>query len=611
MHFCSSRNGEALLRMSDTAALKLININIDSIQVECKTSIEKELHVVEKGCAKTGTDLRTKQGANGQSGQNNANKTINYFFLSCNVDADTRKSSKLMWEIHNTSGDVFNGIGCFEGTFSLQLKPYSKPYQVPPRSVAYVLQKPFKEELECLQKMDIITLLGVDEMAEWCNSFVLVPKANGKVRLCLNPTRLNQTLIRPIHRGPTLNNILPRLNNVMYMSIINANLGYHNLQLDTKSSYLTTFMCPFGRYHYKCLPFGGAPVGNMFQHKISEIFSDIPNVFGITDDILVTGYNKNGKGHDEAVYNVLRWCKEVNLKLNKDQCHFRCMSIPFFGKGVSREGIQPDPQKIKTLTDMPMPNNKRELQASLGIINYLGKFSPGMVELCDPLWKLTLSKAVWTWNMSYQQLFMKVKSLIKVDVCMKFYEDTKLLYLETDASRVGMGAALLQLHDNTMCHKDMAPDNTILCPIAFVSKSLTEAEQRCSNIKREALGILHGLEKIHHYCFGRKVLIITNHILLVSIFKKDLATLLQFIQCIMLKIHQYRVQIIYKPGPKFFIADWLPWHNHVEGKDKPIKDTDIRIDAIQSVTYILECMSILQIQQASIQDDHLQHLKSL
>ena len=76
---------------------------------------------------------------------------------------------------------MFNGIGCFKGTFSLQLKPDSKPYQAPPRHMAYALQKPFKEELNCLQELDIIASLGVEEMAEWCNSFVLVPKANSKV----------------------------------------------------------------------------------------------------------------------------------------------------------------------------------------------------------------------------------------------------------------------------------------------------------------------------------------------------------------------------------------------------------------------------------------------
>ena len=61
------------------------------------------------------------------------------------------------------------------------------------------------------------------------------------------------------------------------------------------------------------------------------------------------------------------------------------MSIPFFGEVVLRKGIQPDPQKFKALTDMPVPKNKRELQTFLGITNYVVKFSPGMAEVCDPL----------------------------------------------------------------------------------------------------------------------------------------------------------------------------------------------------------------------------------
>ena len=203
--------------------------------------------------------------------------------------------------------------------------------------------------------------------------------------LCLDPVQLNQALIRLIHRGPTLNDILPRLNNVQFMSIINVSSGYHNLRLDMQLSYLTTFTCLFGRYRYKHLPFGAVPVGNMFQCKINEIFNDMPNVFGITDDILVIGYNKDRADHDAAVYSVLRQCQDINLKLKKDKCHFRCMSILFFGEEVIREGIQPDLQKIRAMTKMLVPKNKKELQAFLGIINYLGKFSLGMVEVCEPL----------------------------------------------------------------------------------------------------------------------------------------------------------------------------------------------------------------------------------
>ena len=74
---------------------------------------------------------------------------------------------------------------------------------------------------------------------------------------------------------------------------------------------------------------------------------------------------------------------------------------------------------------------------------------------------------------------------------MKFYYDTRPLYLKTDASGVDLGAALLQTWEGTICQKDMVPDNTILHPIAFASKSLMDAELMFSNIEREALDILH------------------------------------------------------------------------------------------------------------------------
>ena len=80
----------------------------------------------------------------------------------------------------------------------------------------------------------------------------------------------------------------------------------------------------------------------MFQCKIDETFNDIPNAFGIADDILVIGYNKDGTDHDETVYKVLKCCQDARLKLNKEKCHFRCMAIQFFGEVVSRDGVQPD-----------------------------------------------------------------------------------------------------------------------------------------------------------------------------------------------------------------------------------------------------------------------------
>ena len=103
--------------------------------------------------------------------------------------------------------------------------------------------------------------------------------------------------------------------------------------------------------------------------------------------------------------------------------------------------------------------------------------------------------------------------------------------------------------------------------------------------------------------------IITDHKPLVAIFKKDVTMLLQQIQQILLRMHQCRVRVIYKPGPDLYITDWLSRQNHEENKDTEITGLQLNIDAIETVTNITDCMTIQQLQQATSQDDHLQHLK--
>ena len=139
------------------------------------------------------------------------------------------------------------------------------------------------------------------------------------------------------------------------------------MKLEEKSSYPTMFACQFGRYRYKYLTLGSVPAGDMFQRKIHEIFNDMPNVFGITNDILVVEYDADGRDHNKTVQRALQRCRQVNLKLNKDKCHFRCTSVLFFREVISRKRVQQDQQKIKAMVDMP-PQLLKKLQAFLGII---------------------------------------------------------------------------------------------------------------------------------------------------------------------------------------------------------------------------------------------------
>ena len=95
------------------------------------------------------------------------------------------------------------------------------------------------------------------------------------------------------------------LKGIKYLTLIDACSGYDNPKLDNKLSYLATFSCPFSRYRYIQLPYGEAPAGDMSQKKTDELFSSIPNIFSTADNILIAGFDKQCKGHNETSDKVL------------------------------------------------------------------------------------------------------------------------------------------------------------------------------------------------------------------------------------------------------------------------------------------------------------------
>ena len=108
--------------------------------------------------------------------------------------------------------------------------------------------------------------------------------------------------------------------------------------------------------------------------------------------------------------------------------------------------------------------------------------SPITAEVCKPLQKLTSVKTDWAWNGMYQELYDKAMKLIKQDVCKKFYDTSKALYLETDTYGISLGVGLLHLRDGMNCGLNKILNNTALCLIAFVNKSLSST-QWYSNIE--------------------------------------------------------------------------------------------------------------------------------
>lgn len=473
-------------------------------------------------------------------------------------DADAKKELLIQYK------DCFTGVGCFQGEFHITLDPTVPPVIHPPRRVPEALREPLKRELDALVQQGIIT--KVDEPTDWVNSLVCVTKSNGTLRLCLDPKDLNRAIKRPHHRTPTLDEVLPRLSGAKYFSIVDARSGYWNIQLDHESSLCTTFNSPHGRYRFLRLPFGLICAQDIFQKKVDEAFGDLPGVTGIADDIVI--YGRDQSEHDANLRAVMERARETGLRFNPDKCKIRCTEIPFFGNIISDCGLRPDPQKTKAITNMDPSASPADLQTFLGMVQFLSRFVPNLASLSANLWDLTKKSSDFQWGPEHQSAVDKIKKAVTSTSSLQYFDSTKPVTIQVDASMRGLGATLFQ---------DKGP-------IEYRSKLLTATETRYSNIEREMLAIVHGLEKFHYYAYGRHVIVETDHKPLEAIFRKHLSSSPPRIARMMLRIQKYDAEIKYVPGKNVPLADALSRisplpGDTIEGLDVSVHELHLHLNA--------------------------------
>ena len=243
--------------------------------------------------------------------------------------------------------ECFDGVGKLTGEYHITLDPAVPPVVHPPRKVPISMKDEIKDELDNMVKNDIIAKIQEGEPTAWVNGLVYQRKSNGRLRLCLDPKDLNEAIKREHHVTPTLEEILPKLNGAKVFSIVDAKCGYWNIILDEESSYLTTFNSPYGRYHFKRMPFGLKMSQDIFQTRIDQTFEGCHGVIGIADDIVV--YGDSEASHDANMHSMISRCKETGLKLNPDKCFIKQDQIKFYGIICTKNGIQPDPSKVSAL----------------------------------------------------------------------------------------------------------------------------------------------------------------------------------------------------------------------------------------------------------------------
>ena len=388
--------------------------------------------------------------------------------------------------------DVFEGLGCLQGDYHIDIDNSVPPVQHAPRRTPVALKKRLKQKIDEMEKKGIIA--KVDEPTAWISSLVAVVKPN-KVRVCIDPRDLNKAIQRPKYQIPTLEEILPQLAEAKIFSVLDAKDGFHQVQLDTSSSYLTTFWTPFGRYRYLRMPFGISSAPEEFQRRIHLIVEGLPGVAVIADDILVYGCGPDYRAdHDANLRRLLQRARDSNLKLNRKKLRLGLEEVAYMGHLLTNKGLRPDPMKVQAIQALPQPTDKKSVERLLGFVKYLARFLPNLAETVAPLRKL-------------QAAFDRVKQLVTSTPVLKFYDVTEEATLQCDASEKGLGATLLQNGQ----------------PVAFASRALSRVEQTYAQIEKECLAILFAAERFDQYLLGRELVTVnTDHKPLVPIFSKSI-----------------------------------------------------------------------------------------
>lgn len=251
------------------------------------------------------------------------------------------------------------------------------------------------------------------------------------------------------------------------------------------------------------------------------------------DDITIGGNTQ--EEHDINLKRFMAAASKYNLTINMDKSRFSLQTIHLLGYVISNKTIQPDPERLKPLRDLPIPKNTSSLRRALGMFSHYANFIPRFSEKIHVLThgKLPLSSDAIS-------VFQTLKKDIE-DAVVSSIDPNSPFIVETDASEHAIAATLRQNGR----------------PVAFFSKTLTLSEQRHSTVEKEAYAIIEAVRKWRHYLMGQFFKLITDQKSVSFMFnatnfgKVKNEKILRW----RLELSCFNYEIIYRPGNQNEAAD--------------------------------------------------------
>ena len=436
--------------------------------------------------------------------------------------------------------DVFSELpGC---TSTLEHK-ISLTTDEPIRTKVYPVPVHIRDEFN--KEVDRLFELGIIEPSQspYCSPVVMIKKPDNSFRLAQDFRALNLITVFDAEPMPNIEDDLHKFSNAKFISELDITKAYHQIVLTPESRKYTAFPTYKGLMQYLRMPFGLVTACATYIRLMRKVLENVSNVSVYFDNIFII--SKEWKDHLKTIKLVLDRLRLHGLTARPSKCSFGFSKVNYLGFFIQNDKLRPIHEKIECFADIECPTTKKLLRSFLGLLNFYRKFIPNMADLSFPLTE-KLKKTVkepLQWCIKEQECFDKLKTYFLSDLVLRLPDITKIFCLRTDASGTGLGAVLLQYHDN------------IPHPVSYASKKLLPREQNYSTIERECLGIVWGIQRFDYYLYGKPFILETDHkpLLYLDSMKNSNKRVLRWA----LSLQTYKFQITYIPGNLNHFPDLL------------------------------------------------------
>ncbi|UYV64129.1 K02A2.6-like [Cordylochernes scorpioides] len=444
--------------------------------------------------------------------------------------------------IHLPNIEVFQGVGVINSECKMYTKPEYPPVRALPRRIPASLGNEVQSELEKMVKQGIITKIYHE--TEWSHPMVVVKKKSGQIRICLDPRKLNQALVRRHFQTPAPSELLHQIPKADYYTVLDVKSAYWHVPVANECRDLLVMATPFGKFRYNRLPFGLNISAQIFVEMMTNIFKNSFRNVTYVDDLLI--YADSIEEHNEKLKGILEIARRNNIKFDLTKAQICKKEVSFLGHMISKNGIDPEPNKVDKVINLKKPEDKKSLQRVMGLYNYLGKFIPNLAASTSNIRGILKKNVVWHWGPRQDIEFHHIKECVRNAPSLGHYDKTKTLVLQCDASKDAMGAALLQ-------------ENR---PLAFASASFNDSQKQYSQIEKELLSIYYGCKKFEYLLLGHTFIIQTDHQPLLPLIQKPLTDISPRLQRIVMKLFAFDFKLQYRPGKCLILADTLSRDTH-------------------------------------------------